>query len=178
MGCNMNDDEAKRIAKRPGIVLKFAGLLPDGRLTPDAHDDYEGLFEGLPSEWAMATTTVEPLTDTWPHDAWTFAYKHGEAEVLAVKHETGIEFLVMGVAAPLVADALVSLAKWTWSRWNTRRAQQPQKVQSSIFIEKTTVRETFPDGRIREQENVRWLLAPPVTDSDLTAIIQKAATQN
>jgi hypothetical protein len=153
-------DEAQRLENAAPLRLKFAG---ESNL-----DDYAPFFESLPKEGWTPTQLgfIETRTES-ASEAWKLS--DGQFEIVAVEHESGIELILVpilvGVAAPLLTDAIKGFLKWAWKRWHDVRKQRSASP-STLIIEIPRADSSAPP--------LRLLLSPPVSDNEIARCLQVA----
>jgi hypothetical protein len=114
----MDSAQMQQLEDRPPITIKFAQLQSrSARLVPDAFGLYQDLFADLPSGWVPAgEAQLNTRTDSL-RPAHAFSHPDVEDEILTVEHETGVEFLLMGLVAPLAAAAVQGFVRWSFKKW-------------------------------------------------------------
>jgi hypothetical protein len=123
--------------------IKFASIDKQGELVPDAHEEYNMIFQPTIEGWVEEAQEYVKLVSGGQHRAWIFS--NGQMQLAAVEHETGLEILV-GIGVGIATEAIVSFSKWAWGRWWDARSPF-QKVVPSLVAE--SIEERFPDGRAR-----------------------------
>ncbi len=156
--------DIQKLERNADIRIKFASINDLGGYDGDADEEYQSFFpkkEGkLEGDWVYKE--VDGFIETRyeaTRGAWELCHNPTQAQIAAVKHETGIEILILtGIASGVGTSAVIGLVKWGWKKWNTLRSSKANKVESGFIIEKVTDR--FPDGRIRTVEKRE--LRPPL----------------
>jgi hypothetical protein len=93
----MDEDAIKALERARPITIKFAQLGSDLVLVGDAWEMYEGLFDDLPNGWTPAGKACFDTQSEQSKDVWAFRHGDTEFELIAVEHETGVEFVLMGM---------------------------------------------------------------------------------
>lgn len=117
-----------------------------GFLVRDASDEYQSFFSETPAGWSVVDTDIVRTLRGDGNRAWGLQTE--TEEIVAVEHETGIEFL-LAVAAGVASTAIVELVSWAWKRWRDSRAEGIQmgtKAEPTLVLE--AVESRSPDGRI------------------------------
>ena len=161
--------ELQRVEDHAPLVIKFAQLAR-GRLMSDASAMYDGLFDQLPQGWMRGESDlIETRTDSLRY-AHALTHPDLDVPIVAVEHETGVEFLVMGVSEPLAAQAAQTLVQGMWSRWMAQRDRTPYvPIESSLVFE--GVREASADGHVRTV--VRMVVSPPLSAEEIPQLMQR-----
>ena len=102
--------------------------------------DYAAIWNVLPDGWAtIEQGTVIPRVDMGPHDARLISTPGGD--IVAIEHETGLEFVAVAASVVSAAAAVVALYQ-TW-RLNRRTPGVPLQGRDAMVIETRSER---PDG--------------------------------
>jgi hypothetical protein len=158
------------------VRLKFASMR-GWHVVGDASVEYGGFFDALPNGWQVVEEgSIETISE---HSRSARRLKYGEAEVVAVEHETGLELLVVDLAVNIAASAIVGLTVYLWGRWKTRRdatradrARWQQVVsQDALTVERTV---DSPDGTRVQQKLV--VPASVLTDERFAVEIRRVLT--
>jgi hypothetical protein len=166
----MTDVQAlQRVEDHAPLIIKFAQLAR-GRLMSDASAMYDGLFDQLPQGWMRGDSgLIETRTESL-RCAHALTHPDLDVAVVAVEHETGVEFLAMGVGGPLVAHAAQTLVQGMWSQWTAQRDRTPHlPVESSLVLE--GVREASADGHVRTV--VRMVVSPPLSADEIPELMRR-----
>jgi hypothetical protein len=163
------------LSRRAELHIKFASTDDAGTLVGDAHDEYDGLFDELPAPWRVLVDGEEtPVRNGGTRRGWLLS--DGESFAGATEHETGVEIAIgvgVGVAANLIAPAVVRLAQALWARWNGKRAtaasQANWKAPTHLRIERVHYAD---DGRMLASTTTS--VRGPLDDEQLRAIINAA----
>jgi hypothetical protein len=133
------------------LRIKFASMDNNGALHTDAGAEYIALFRNKNMEggWtATQTKGIIPKNARNTHRTWILS--HDKIRIVAVDHETGIEFLydpIKDIAVGVTTAAITSIMTWMWSKWNASR-RLDKKPESSYVREIIT--ETLPEGGSRK----------------------------
>jgi hypothetical protein len=132
------------------LRIKFASMDKNENLIGDAGPEYNMLFPNLStlleSGWiATGSQKIHTRTESYNHRTWILS--HENLRIVAVEHETGIEFLIdtfKDVSVQVATAAVTSLISFLWTKWRAAR-----KSRGTNFVESTYVKETLkisPDG--------------------------------
>jgi hypothetical protein len=143
----MTPEELQQLENGPSLRVKFASIRNDGSLASDASSEYSPFFAALAAE--VTNWDEEPNTQSvqtrYEHLRVAHVLRHGETEVAAVEHETGIEILAAGVAVNLASEALIGFLSWSWNKWkqsrDAQKAQGIEKAEPSLVLEGVKVRD-------------------------------------
>jgi hypothetical protein len=133
----MTLDELQQLESNPALRIKFASIGNDGFFISDASDDYQQFFADLPkevSDWEFEPQTMLVQTRR-ESQREAHILRHGGSELAMVKHETGVEVIVTGVASSHASSAITSLVAWGWNKWKQIRAAKAAKVESTLTLE-------------------------------------------
>src|SRR5713226_3339361 len=113
--------KAQEYENRGNWRVKFASMDRYGFLVRDANEEYTAFFMETPGDWSVVdTASVETLR---ADGRQTWLLRSHSQEMLAVEHETGIEFL-LNVGSSVTSTAVVELISWAWRRWRNFRAHE------------------------------------------------------
>jgi hypothetical protein len=144
--------KAQEYEDRSNLRIKFASVDPHGFLVRDASEEYDTFFDETPERWSVKDADRVNTLRYDGNRAW-FLRTDGE-ELVAVEHETGIEFL-LAVGASVASTAVVEMVSWAWTRWRNSREEKIRtgsRVEATLVLE--SVEDRFPDGRIRRSRKV------------------------
>jgi hypothetical protein len=162
----MDRAQMQALETRAPITIKFASLV-NGHLVPDSSTLYEGLYEKLPEGWAVGATELIETRTEHTRPARPFEHPDAPEEFIAIEHETGLEFVLMGIAAPLAAAAVQKLVATLWDRWGRRRGERSMPA-ATLVVE--GVREQSPDGGIKT--SVRMVVTKEVSEEELPQLLE------
>ena len=135
------------------LRFKFASIDEYGALRRDASDEYQSFFHQTPTNWSAAGVELVETRGGARSQAWLL--RSESQELLAVAHETGIEFLLaLGVHAS--SAAVIELVAWAWKRWREARAEG---IRTGAKAEPTLVLESqdhFPDGKVLRSRKIEF----------------------
>jgi hypothetical protein len=152
--------------------IKFASLDNKGRYVGDAHEEYDSFLAGLPQGWRQQGGDFEIQTRLANNRrAWHLRGKD-EFDIAVVKHETGVEFLLLAVVVPLVVgvatNAVYDLTKWGLNKWLAKRQGNASKLPT--FLEAERIQKDA-GGNVLGSEVIR--LRAPVDDQTLRSTIER-----
>lgn len=141
----------KDLVNEHKLRIKFPSLDDQGHYLRDASEEYQQFFHDLPSNWSLTgkeevTTRLERYRKAW-------ILEHGELQIAAVEHETGLEILA-GIAAGVGTAAIVGFTKWAWEKWKEYRANL-SKHPSFLFIEELIEQNADGSTRIYRRTELR-----------------------
>src|SRR5438874_7533133 len=103
--------KAQKYEDQSCLRIKFASIDQYGFLVRDASEEYKSFFLETPPGWSAVDTDPVKTLRGDGNRAWLLRTE--SEEVLAVEHETGIEFL-LAVGATVASTAIVELVSWAW----------------------------------------------------------------
>jgi hypothetical protein len=161
--------KAQEYEDQSSFRIKFASIDNYGFLIRDSSEEYTSFFLETPQGWCAGDTDPVQTFRGDGHRAWLLRME--SEEVLAVEHETGIEFL-LAVGSAVASTAIVGLVSWAWQRWRNSRAkgiQMGAKAEPTLVLE--AVEDRRLDGRIRISRKLE--LHGPIDQAAVGAAIRQ-----
>ncbi len=165
--------DIQKVEYNADLRIKFASINENGGWNYDAIQEYTQFFDEFPNDWVYSenTSQIETRFD-FQRRAWVLTHSDSKTEIAVVEHESGIEFLI-AVGIGLSTEAIISLVKWGWKKWNTSRETLGKKLEPSLILENVTSRR--PDGQILTVERMEF--RAPLADNDVEKHVKGALSQ-
>jgi len=162
----MTLEEAQRLENTAPLRLKFVPQNEAGYPTSGiGSGEYRSFFASLPEGWSCEWLGVINTRTGGP--AWQVS--DGQVTLVTVKHETGIEIILVGVTTSLLSAGALGFVKWAWKKWRDLHAEarrhDAQEHTLSLIIEVPRPNSAKP---------VRLVLPPPVSDDEIARYVRIA----